>query len=272
MITRSQRHLGHLVSRLPYKPQQRRRIRYCSVSLMTCVCLWLGGHHQKLLYSQSPSAPQPAQAPTPNAATSDSSSTAGAGTVKSGQVELANSHVYIHVYKSKIGHEHAIIGNLQSGDMRLAAADNPQVEPGTLVFDMNSFDADTAAARRYIGIPDSIDENTRKQVNQNMLGKEVLDVRSFPTARLAIKKITRLSGQSERGLPQMTIDGDFTLHGVTKPIRFNVDVEEVKGWQRVRGAFAIQQTQFGIKPYSKMFGTIGVADKLDIYGDLFVAP
>ncbi len=35
---------------------------------------------------------------------------------------------------------------------------------------MNSFDADTDAARRYLGLEGSTDESTRKQVNANMLG------------------------------------------------------------------------------------------------------
>jgi hypothetical protein len=31
------------------------------------------------------------------------------------------------------------------------------------------------------------------------------------------------------------------------------------------------QTQFGITPYSKAFGAIGVADKLTIYGEIHIA-
>ncbi len=112
------------------------------------------------------------------------------GTVESGQLELTHSQVYIHVGKARIGHEHAVIGKLKSGTLRLAAADNPQIEPGTLVFDLTSFDADTDAARQYIGLKDPIDDATRKQVNENMLGKDVLDVRRFPTATFVAKKVT----------------------------------------------------------------------------------
>ncbi len=86
-----------------------------------------------------------------------------------------------------------------------------------------------------------------------MLGNAVLDVRRYPTAPLLPRKITKLEAKSTRGLPQFEIAGDFTLHGTTKPVSFTVDVEEVKGWLRIRGAFAILQSQFGIKPYSKLF-------------------
>ncbi len=192
--------------------------------------------------------------------------------VASGDVELKHSRVYIRVDKARVGHVHAVVGLLKSGQLRLAAADDPKVEPGVLVFDMTSFDADTEAARKYLGMEESIDDNTRKQVNENMLGKAVLDVRNHPTATFVAKKITRLADKSSRGLPQYEVAGEFTLHGTTKPLSFSFDVEDVKGWHRVRGAFAILQTQFGIKPYTKAFGVIGVADKLDIYGDLIVAP
>jgi hypothetical protein len=51
-----------------------------------------------------------------------------------------------------------------------------------------------------------------------------------------------------------------------------VDVEQARGWLHVRGEFTIKQTSFGITPYSKAFGAIGVADRLRIHGDLWVAP
>lgn len=195
-----------------------------------------------------------------------------AAQLQHGQLDLLHSHVYIRVGKARIGHEHAVVGNLIKGELHLSAADDPKQDPGQLVFDMTSFQADGDAARRYLGMNDSIDGTTAKQVTENMLGKEVLDVRNYPTATFVALKVTKTAEASPRGLPQYDVAGDFTLHGTTRPIHFLVDVDSIKGWLRIRGAFAILQTQYGIKPYTKMFGAIGVADKLDIYGDLIVAP
>jgi hypothetical protein len=48
---------------------------------------------------------------------------------------------------------------------------------------------------------------------------------------------------------------------------------EVKdGWHHLRGKFAIRQTDFGIKPYTKAFGAVGIKDELVIQGDLWVVP
>ncbi|MFO1066014.1 MAG: YceI family protein [Pirellulales bacterium] len=200
-----------------------------------------------------------------------SAQTVAAPPVKPGDVELGSSRVYIRVGKTGAGHEHAVVGNLKQSWLKLSpqAAGESQ---GKLVFDMTTFDADSDAARQYIGLAGSTDASTRKQVNDNMLGKDVLDVRHYPTAEFNATKISKLDKPSPRNLPQYDVEGQFTLHGVTRPIKFTIDVEEVQGWYRVRGAFGILQTQFGMKPYSKLFGAVGVTDKLDIYGDLYVAP
>ncbi|MDX1929370.1 MAG: YceI family protein [Pirellulaceae bacterium] len=191
--------------------------------------------------------------------------------VISGELELKTSRVYVRVGKVGLGHEHGASCKLKSGELHL---DQPDASGsyGKLVFDMTSFEADSDAARKYVGLEGSTDEATRKQVNENLLGKEVLDVEQYPTATFEAKRITKLAELSKRGLPRYKFEGDFTLHGITKPLEFAADVEVVKGWNHLRGGFAILQSAYGIKPYSKMLGAVGVTDRLLIYGDLIVAP
>ncbi len=84
----------------------------------------------------------------------------------SGQVNTEHSRVYIFVDKTGVvGHQHAIEGKLASGNLLLGGAGS-----GVLVFNMKSFDADTARARTYVGLEGATDEATRKKVNDNMLG------------------------------------------------------------------------------------------------------
>jgi hypothetical protein len=52
-----------------------------------------------------------------------------------GDVDLAGSRVYVFVGKTGLGHDHAVIGKLVSGSVRLDAAE----DAGQLVFDMRSF-------------------------------------------------------------------------------------------------------------------------------------
>ncbi len=191
--------------------------------------------------------------------------------IRSGDVEIANSRVYVFVGKTGLGHEHGAIGKLKTGTLHLSSPE-PQHSLGTLVFDMASFDADGDVARKYVGLEGSTDASTRSQVNANLLGKDVLNVRAYPTATFEAKQIEKLLSISNRGLAQYKFSGQFTLHGTTRPLEFIADLEIVKGWQHLRGEFEILQSDYGIKPFSKMFGTIGVSDKIKIYGDLYVAP
>lgn len=191
--------------------------------------------------------------------------------IKSGDVELGQSRVYVKVGKVGLGHEHAASGMIKSGSLRLEQPD-ASGSFGTLVFDMTSFEADSDASRAYIGLAGKTDDDTRKKVNENMLGKEVLDVQKYPTATFEAKKVVKLEEKSKRGLPKYKFEGDFTLHGTTRPIEFTADVETVKGWYHLRGGFAILQSNFGMKPYTTMLGAVGVADRLAIYGDLYIAP
>lgn len=184
-----------------------------------------------------------------------------------GAVQLESSRVYVHVGKSGLGHEHAVVGALRSGTVHLNATEGA----GELVFDMRSFSADDDPARRYIGLQGSTDAATRQQVNANLLGPAVLNVARFPTATFRIASATRLPQKSRRGLDQYELSGDLTLHGVSRPIKVVADAESQEGWIHLRGGFSILQSQFGIKPFSTALGAVGVADRLTIWGDLWIA-
>lgn len=194
-------------------------------------------------------------------------SAGGRQTYEPGDVHLENSRVYIHVDKAGLGHEHGVEGKLASGALRLAGGSSP----GELVFDMASFTADTDRARRYVGLEGSTDAATCDKVTANMRGPEVLNVQRYPTARFEVTSISLLQERSRRNLPQYQIDGKFTLCGTTRPIRITADAESKQGWTHLRGDFSILQSAYGMTPFSTAFGAIGVADRLTIWGDLWIA-
>ncbi|MBL6726071.1 MAG: YceI family protein [Rubripirellula sp.] len=183
-------------------------------------------------------------------------------------VELGVSRAYVYVDKSGLGHEHGVEAKLSQGNLRLGA----EQEAGKLVFDMSSFDADTPAARKYVGLTGTSDNSTRATVNENMKGPEVLNVKRFPTATFQIHSSLDSGKVSLTGRPLYRLSGNFTLCGKTQPLSVMVEVEQARGWLHLKGQFEIKQTDYGIKPYSKAFGVIGVADELKIYGDVYVAP
>lgn len=184
------------------------------------------------------------------------------------QVATGSSRVYIKVTSAtRLGHNHGVEGRLTSGEVALGGA-------GALVFDMTSFTADTAQARQYVGLADQPSASDAAKATANMRGAEVLDVARYPQATCAITKLAPAGGQ-QAGLPgAYRLTGTFTLHGVTRAVAFNATVEATDrpGVLRARGGFAIQQTAFGIRPYTALGGLVGINDRLDIWGDLVLLP
>jgi polyisoprenoid-binding protein YceI len=70
------------------------------------------------------------------------------------------------------------------------------------------------------------------------------------------------------------IDGQFTLHGKTRTIRFLTELKgtNTPGVARLTGWFKILQSDYGMKPFSAAGGVIGIEDELVIYGDLILRP
>lgn len=184
-----------------------------------------------------------------------------------GDAFLPGCRVYAFVGKTGLGHEHGVVGQLKQGRLNLAAA----TDAGELVFDMQSFTADTDVARRFVGLSGATDAAIRQEVRANMLGSAVLDAAHYPTASFVVRTVAKLPQPSAKGLPQYQLAGDFTLHGVTRPIQVVAEAEEQKGWLHLRGGFTMLQSQFGITPFTKAFGAVGVADELKVYGDLWFA-
>ena len=188
-------------------------------------------------------------------------------TLKPGQIDVQMSRAFAKVTQTGLGHDHAIEGRLMGGVIQLGAQQNA----GSLVFDMTSYRADTAAARKYIGLAGTTSPSTQQQTNTNMLGASVLDVRKYPTSTFVIDSALLIPGKSRDGHPRYKLAGNFTLHGTTRPLAMNAEVIQEQDRLHLRGGFNINQTNFGITPFKKAFGAVGVADQMTIYGEVYVA-
>lgn len=184
------------------------------------------------------------------------------------RVDTGASRVYIKVTSAtRLGHDHGVVGQLASGVVALGGG-------GDLVFDMPTFVADRAEARSYVGLTGTVSASDAQKTTATMQGKDVLNVARFPTAQYTFRSATPLDGQAIGAPGQYRLDGDFTLHGVTgtMPLTAVVEKTTAPGVFRMRCSFAIQQTNFGMRPYSAVGGLVGVNDVLQIWGELIVRP
>lgn len=186
---------------------------------------------------------------------------------RTGEINTTSSRVYTFVGKTGFGHEHAVIGEIKSGIIQLGALHNA----GEIVFDMTTWKADTPQARKYIGLKGTTSASTQSEVNANMLGSGVLNVRKYPTSTFKISSAIPLKQQPSNGKTLYQLDGTFTLHGTSRKIRVIAEVTDNNQQQHLRGSFTIKQTDYGITPFSKAFGAVGVTDELKIFGDLDLA-
>jgi polyisoprenoid-binding protein YceI len=58
----------------------------------------------------------------------------------------------------------------------------------------------------------------------------------------------------------LSVEGELTLAGTTRPIAFDVNVAD----GRLRAAAVVTQSDFGVKPYSTLFGALKVADDVTV--------
>jgi polyisoprenoid-binding protein YceI len=59
---------------------------------------------------------------------------------------------------------------------------------------------------------------------------------------------------------RLAVTGDLTLAGVTRPTAFDLSL----AGGRVAGAAVVKQTEWGIKPYTALFGALKVADDVRV--------
>lgn len=184
-------------------------------------------------------------------------------TLLPGQLDPNNTRIYVHVFKTGMGHEHAVVGMIKEGVIHLGATQNA----GRVVADLGSFVADPDYARKLLGLPGPSDPDTQAKVTANMRGGDVLNVALFPTATGTVTSARLLPQPSPAGLPQYLLEGELSLHGVAKRMSVVAEALEQNGWIRLRGHVTLRQSDFGMQPYTAMLGAIGVADQLDIYGE-----
>ena len=158
-------------------------------------------------------------------------------------IDTARSTITIHVGKagllSAAGHEHWVNAPIASGTIRESGA--PHVE----------FKVETA--KMTVKPDPKIDAKTQATIQKDM-EEMTLDTKAYPEISF------RSSRVEASGADQWEVQGELSLHGVTKPV--NVVVK------RSGGAFichtVLKQTDFGIKPISIGGGMVKIKNEIEI--------
>jgi polyisoprenoid-binding protein YceI len=179
-------------------------------------------------------------------------------------IDSGESRVTILVGKAGLmsfaGHVHEIIAPAVRGRVTFDPLDWPHASV-LLEFD--------AAALRVTGKDEAASDVPT--VEKTMLGAQVLDVEHFPTIAFQSRRVSVVINAS--GPAALTIDGDMTLHGKTRPMTIRASASvDASGRVTATGAFTLKQTDFGIVPVTAAGGTIRVKDDIDIQFVLKASP
>jgi polyisoprenoid-binding protein YceI len=120
-----------------------------------------------------------------------------------------------------------------------------------------------------LAVTDKISESDRQKIEGTMR-EEVLEVSKYP--EIVFKSSGISATKTAEGQYQARIAGELTLHGVTRPLTLNAQLEFGDKTFRAKGAFALKQSSFDIKPVSVAGGTIKVKDELKFTFDIVAHP
>ena len=134
------------------------------------------------------------------------------------------------------------------------------VDPASLSISIN---ADSLA------VVDKIKESDRVKIETTMRN-EVLEVSKHP--QINFKSNSVAATKTAEAHYRARISGDLTLHGVTRPLTINAELEFGDKILRAKGAFTLKQSSFEIKPVSVAGGTIKVKDELKFTFEIVAHP
>ena len=162
-------------------------------------------------------------------------------------IDVQRSTITIHVFKTGLfrafADNHLIQAPVAEGSIDESAV--PHVD---LVIE----------AQRLQVLDPKLSPKDRKQVQERMLGAEVLDTARFPQIRFHSTAVEQLA--SEHWL----VRGALELHGQTRSVSVKVTREN----GRYTGLTTLRQTDFGITPVSVAGGTVKVKDEISIEFDI----
>ncbi len=93
-------------------------------------------------------------------------------------------------------------------------------------------------------------------------------VKSIDEKVLGGQPISFQSSGVEGDSGQMSVSGELTMAGATKPATFKLDLADDG---RVSGTLPLAQSQWGIKPFKAMMGALKVRDEVEIVLDVPLA-
>lgn len=155
---------------------------------------------------------------------------------------------------SAFAHDHVIHAGDVSGTV-VWDSERPVDARVEIAVDARSLVVDDPAMRARYEVGDALDDDTRADIRETMESARQLDVKRFPDMSFVSTRVREASGGG------LEVTGNLTLHGHTDAVTFTTSVEVDGGLLRASAEIPFLQSDYGIRPYSGMLGTVRNQDE-----------
>jgi polyisoprenoid-binding protein YceI len=174
----------------------------------------------------------------------------GSSLAETRSIDSQQSLITVHVFKSGLfsafGDNHEIRARIVSGSLdEIAQRVDLAVDSRTLVV-----------------LDPNLSPDKRQQVQERMLGPEVLDSSQFHEIRFQGTSVKQQTPD------RFLVSGTLSLHGTTRSVSLPV----IRSGEHYRGETTLKQRDFGITPIAIAGGTVRVKDELKIEFDIVTTP
>ncbi len=116
-----------------------------------------------------------------------------------------------------------------------------------------------------LSVTDNISDKDRRDIEGDMRGK-VLETDKYPEIVFDVSGVT--VNKTDGGQSNVILNGQLTLHGVTRPQKVPATLAVTGDMLRAFGEFPLRQTDYNIKPVSAVGGGLKVKDEVKFTFDI----
>ncbi len=114
-------------------------------------------------------------------------------------------------------------------------------------------------------VTDDMKSKDRKEIESNM-NEKILETSKYPT--IVFENAQFSADQLGEGRYRVSINGNLSLHGITRPIPITAQLALLGDTCRASGEFSILQSNYAITPFSAVGGGMTVKDELKFTFDI----
>jgi len=154
---------------------------------------------------------------------------------------------------ARLGHDHVVASRTLDGWVA------PERGQAFFQFRLDAMSVDEAALRAQAGLETTPSNEAIAGTRHNMLVR-VLDAERFP----------QVTVRARTGAIAGVLDADITLHGVTRKVAVPTTVVSAADGRSLQasGKLLLNQSDFGITPFSVLGGAMAVQDQMELAFDI----